>query len=44
MEIENTREQLHRLINCKNFSLTDDSIIILSQLLDELVYKYYNIK
>ncbi|WP_081722786.1 Spo0E family sporulation regulatory protein-aspartic acid phosphatase [Schnuerera ultunensis] len=43
-EIEDTREQLHELINSKDSNLTDDNIVALSQLLDKLVYKYYEIK
>ncbi|WP_414713557.1 Spo0E family sporulation regulatory protein-aspartic acid phosphatase [Schnuerera sp.] len=43
-EIENTREQLHNLINGKNPNLTDERILALSQLLDKLLCKYHNIK
>ena len=43
-EIEILKVELSSLICSKQYNLTDSEVVRLSELLDQLLYEYYNIK
>ncbi|MBU5436558.1 Spo0E family sporulation regulatory protein-aspartic acid phosphatase [Tissierella sp. MSJ-40] len=43
-QIEDTKVQLYNLMHENDYDLIDKEIVELSQLLDKLLLKYYNIK